>query len=163
MKQDLDALKSEIEGYLKSSDFVVFHGFCRTPESAAAAHWDVERNPDFRAFLETARRAGARLVVYTHREFTTRHLDDAIERLEAADLPRDERRGLEKRLRDLRPYEGFTCSLELAFDSEGRCFTYDVRTDWYEDLLDILDEIDALVPEEGEDEEGAIGGYFSRN
>jgi hypothetical protein len=41
---------------------------------------------------------------------------------------------------------------------------FDLHTDWYGEFLDTVDEIDGSAPEEGEeDDEGPIGGYYSRN
>ncbi len=107
--------------------------------------------------------AAAKTVPY-QRKIWADYIDDAVARLEAAELPRDEQRPLERRLNSLRDYAGFTCDLELSFDHQGRVYCFSLRTEWYEDLLDILDEIDASYPEqEEEDGEGPLGGYFSRN
>jgi hypothetical protein len=114
-------------------------------------------------FLETAKQSGVRLVVFHYREFSPDYLGDAADRLEAAELPREDQRRLEHRLGALRDYEGFTCSIELSFDLGCRVYHFSLRTEWYEDLLDILDEIDASYPEEEEEGEEPMGGYFSRN
>jgi hypothetical protein len=163
MKIDLDHLKGEIEEHLKAHSFVIFRGHARISPSTPFVYWDVEQHPDFRMFLETAKQAGARLVVFHYREFSPDYLGDAADRLEAAELPREDQRRLERRLSALRGYEGFTCSIELSFDLGNRVYHFSLRTEWYEDLLDILDEIDASYPEEEEEEEEPMGGYFSRN
>ena len=69
------------------------------------------------------------------------------------------------RLRELRAYDGFTCAIELSFDENGRVFMFELRTDWYEEFSDLLDEIDSAIPhaEDDEPDEGPIGGYFSKN
>ena len=104
------------------------------------------------------------MIVFHHRQFGQDYIDDAMERLEAAELPPEDRRALERRLNALRGYEGFTCLLELSFDHQGRVYYFSLRTEWYEDLLDILDEIDASDPDQEEEEgEEPMGGYFSRN
>ncbi len=164
MKLDLDRLKREIEEYLEEKDFVVFQGHSRIAGSTPFVYWDTEQHPDFREFLDTAAKCGVRLIVFHHREFSNDYIEDALERLEAAELPRDDQRPIERRLKALRDYEGFTCHLELSFDYQGRGYHFSLRTEWYEDLLDVLDEIDASLPEEEEDEgEEPMGGYFSRN
>jgi hypothetical protein len=164
MKIDLDHLKAEIEEHLKSQGFVVFQGHSRISGSTPFVYWDTDRFPDFRDFLDVAKQCGARLIVFHYREFTRGHLEDAMDRLEAAELPRDDQRPLERRIKALRDYEGFTCHLELSFDWEGRVYYYSLRTEWYEDLLDVLEEIDAAFTEDDEEEgEGPVGGYFSRN
>ena len=164
MKLDLDHLKAEMEERLKAQSFVVFRGHWRIAGSPPFVYWDTEQHPDFRMFLDTAAQAGARLIVFHHRQFSLDYIDDAMERLEAAGLPLDDQRPLERRLNALRAYEGFTCHLELSFDHQGRVYYFSLRTEWYEDLLDILDEIDASDPDQEEEEgEEPMGGYFSRN
>ena len=162
MRQALDALKTEIEKFLAAEIFVVFHGYSRLSSEVPVVHWDCDRHPDFRCFLQTASAAGVRMVVFHHREFSAEYIEDALERLEASEVAAEEHRGFERRIKDLKAYEGFTCAIELSFDHQSRVYAYNLRTDWYEDLLDILDEIDAFQGDEDEDEE-PMGGYFSRN
>jgi len=115
-------------------------------------------------FLDTAHKAGAKMVLFASREFEAAEIDDAVDQLEDCDLTRDERRDLERRLRDLRVFEGVTCSLELAFDHHARMYVYELRPDWYDEFLGIMDEIAAHLPVEDEEEdEGTLGGYFSKN
>jgi len=102
------------------------------------------------------------VIVFNDRQFSADHLEDAAERLQACELAAEERRTLERRLRDLRAFEGFTCALELSFDHQGRLYLFNVRAEWYEDFLDLLEEIDAFLPED-EEEDDSMGGYFSRN
>ena len=163
MRQDLDALKREIEEHLQSGPFVVFYGYSRLLDSMPLVHWDTARFPDFRKFLDVAGRTGVKLVVYHQHEFSADHIDEALSRLDSADLPRDEQRNLERRLREMRLYEGFLCAIELSFDYEGRIYLFDTRTEWYEELGDMLDEIDLNTPDKEEEDEGPIGGYFSKN
>jgi hypothetical protein len=94
MKIDLDHLKGEIEEHLKAHSFVIFRGHARISPSTPFVYWDVEQHPDFRMFLETAKQAGARLVVFHYREFSPDYLGDAADRLEAAELPREDQRRL---------------------------------------------------------------------
>jgi hypothetical protein len=165
MKQNLDTLKDEIEQYLASKDVVVFHGFARPNHGQSPVFWDTDHYPDFRLFVDVANRAGAKMILYSFRHFSRTMVDDAIERLGVSELPREEQRGMERRLRELRGYDGFTCSLELSFDCQGRLHVFDLRTEWYEELLEILDEIDTMPPEDEDDDEeaGPMGEYFSRN
>ena len=164
MKLDLDALKDSIIEHLEREGFAVFQGFCHSDGSHPMAYWDTGRNPDFQAFLATASHAGVRLVVFNHVEFSIAMADDAMNRLEEYELPIEERRGYERRLREMQAYHGFTCALELSFDSDGRTYLYELRADWYADFLHILDEIENYAPE-GEEgaQEDSMGDYFSRN
>jgi hypothetical protein len=163
MNLDLDALKTEVLETLEADGFVVFHGYSRLADTDSFVAWDTDRQPDFRSFLNAARRAGVKMVVYNYREFTQAHVDEAAERLEEIEVPADEQRNLERRLRDLRKFEGFTCALELSFDYDGRVYLFSLRAAWYEEFLDLLEELDAAIPEEDEDEDDNIGGYYSRN
>jgi hypothetical protein len=164
MKPNLAGLKSEIEEYLEKRDFVIFRAFSRVTEAGPVVEWDHEAYSDFRMFLDVAIQAGVKIVVLTAIDFSTEHLDEAEEHVERAELPREEKRGLQSRLRELRAYEGFTCAVEISFDYQGRIYLYSLRTDWYEDALDLLSDIDSwLTEEEDEQDEGPIGGYFSRN
>jgi hypothetical protein len=164
MKQNLDSLKTEILEELRAQGFVVFNGYSRLTDSVATVYWDTSRHPDFRDYLATAKAAGVKLVTFHHREFSSDPVEDALERLEDYELPPEDKRSLDRRLRDFLPYQGFTCALELSFDHQGRVYMFDLHTDWYGEFLDTVDEIDGSAPEEGEeDDEGPIGGYYSRN
>lgn len=164
MKQYLDALKSEIADYLSSRGFAVFHGQPRGDDSRGL-YWDAAQYPDFRDFLAVAEALGVKLVVFHHRALTPAALDSALEELEEADVPPEERMPLERRLRELRAYQGLTAVIELSFDYDGRTYVYEVESDWHRQFLETIDEIESYLPEEG-DEEGeqdSFGGYFSRN
>ena len=161
MNLNLDTLKTEVLEYLGTEGFVIFHGYSRLADTDSFVAWDTDRLPDYRAFAQAAKKAGVRMLVYHYREFTQAHVDEAVARLEGCDLAVEEQRNLEKRLRDLRAYEGFTCALELSFDHEGRVYLFNLRADWYEDYLDLLEEVDAALPEGDEDD--SIGGSYSRN
>jgi len=163
MSLNLDALKEEIDQHLKEHNVNVFHGYSRLLDSLPIIYWDVEHYPDFKEFLGVARNAGARVVVFHQREFTSDHIEDALERLESGEVPAEERRSMERRLKELRVYEGFTCAIELSFDHEGRIYVFDLRSEWYEELSDILEDISGYTTDLEEDDEGPISGYFSQN
>jgi hypothetical protein len=114
--------------------------------------------------VQTARTAGAKIIILNQREFSSDIIDDALEQLEVSDLPVDDQRTIERRLKEMRVYEGFTCSLELSFDYEGRIFLFDLQTDWYEDFSTLIEDLDFFdTDEEEDDDEGPISGYFSKN
>ena len=125
--------------------------------------WDVEQYPDFQMFLETAKKSGACLILFAAREFEPDDVEEVLEQIEDTDMDRDERRAMESRLRELRGYTGTTCSLELAFDCQGRLYVYEIRPDWYEEFLGLEEEIAGRLPVEGEADDDSLGGYFSRN
>lgn len=165
MKANLDRLKDEIQEYLESRNFVVFHSHSRITEPASLIHWDSRLYPDFKAFLEVCKQLEVRLVCFHHRELSPDFIDDAMDDLESVDIPRDEYQRLEERLRELRIYEGLTSVVELSFTCQNQAYLYSQRADWYEELLEIADEIDDYLAVESEEEgnEESMGGYFSRN
>jgi len=146
---------------MEAEGFVVFHGYSRLADADSFVAWDTDRLPDYRSFLSAAKMAGVKMIVYHFREFSTTHLEDAEERLEESELAVEERRGIERRLRGLHAFEGFTCALELSFDYQGRVYLFNLRAEWYDDYLDLVEELDAALPDEDEDED--MGGYYSRN
>jgi ABC-type branched-subunit amino acid transport system substrate-binding protein len=164
MKLNLDVLKTEIRENLESRKFAIYNGYSRAMDAVPMVFWDTHRFPDYQAFLDTAEAAGAKLVVLHTREFSALLVDNAVEQLEDADFLTEDRRGLERRLRELRAYDGFTCAIELSFDQNGRVYMFELRTEWYDEFSDLLDEIESAVPDpEDETDEGPMGGYFSKN
>ena len=163
MSLNLDELKTEVLKYMEAEGFVVFHGYSRLSDSDSFVAWDTDHLPDYRAFLGAAKKAGVNLVVFHSREFSATHLEEAEDHLEDSDITAEERRTIERRLRDLHNYEGFTCALELSFDYQGRVYFFSLRAEWYDDYLDLVEELDAAIPDEDEDEEDSMGGYYSRN
>jgi hypothetical protein len=164
MDLNLDTLKQEILAYLEHAEFAVFRSAPGGLEGLPMVLWDAERYPDYLMFLDTARKTGAKLVLFAAREFQASEIDEAVDQLEQCDLSREERRDLENRLRALREHLDLTCSLELAFDHHARMYVYEVRPDWYDEFLAIGDEIAAHLPEaEVQDEDDGSFGYFSNN
>ena len=161
MKPNLDLLKDEIERHLEESGFAIFYGYSRRLDSAPVVCWDCEQYSDYKKFIEAARKAGAKIIVFHQRAFSSDQVDEALEQLEACSLPREEYREFEQRLTGMRGYDGLVCALELSFDHEGRIFLFDLRTDWYEELTEILDEIEVLAT--NSDDDPTMGGYFSKN
>lgn len=161
MVRDLETLRAEIQAYLDDSDIAVFHGYHRLADTMNHVLWDTEQHPEFKEFLGTARKAGAKLIVFHHQAFSLDQIDEALDRLEESDLLREEKRNYETRLRQLQAYEGFTCSIELSFSVGSQVYLFELHTEWYEALNDILAELEAAT--EGEENDGTLGGYFSNN
>ena len=161
MKLNLDSLRSEIEHYVESHGMIVFHSHPRAGDPSALVYWDSERYADYRQFLAAAEAAGVKLVTLYAREFNEDILEDALDQAASSHLPRDERRAIEMRMRELRRYLGFTCQIELSFDCAPRVYVFDLRTEWFDDLNDLLDRIDDSRPHHGDSPLG--GGYFSKN
>lgn len=166
MKPNLDTLKSEIEEHLGAEGLVIFHGYSRMMDSLPLVLWDSEKYPDYKLFVKSAHAAGAKLMILNQRHLNSDTLDDALEQLAVSDLPPDEQRTIERRLKELRAYDGFTCSLELSFDYQGRIYMLDMQTEWYEELNNLLEDLEFLdsgEDDDGQDAPGPIGNYFSKN
>jgi hypothetical protein len=163
MDLNLDTLKQEILDTLEQSEFAIFRGAPGGLGGMPMVLWDAERYPDYQMFLEAARKIGAKMVMFAARDFDSAELDEAVEQLSECDLSRDERRELEARLKDLGGHEGVTCSLELAFDHQGRLYVYELRPDWYDEFLSIGDEIAVNLPNGGKEEDDDSFGYYSNN
>lgn len=163
MDLNLDTLKREILEYLDKSGFAVFHSHPGGLEGLPMVTWDTERFPDYQIFLETARQVGCKMVLFASRDFESAEIDEALEQLEDSDLSPEERRDLERRVRSARGNEGVTCSLKLAFDHHARMYVYELRPDWYEEFIGVCEEITSRLPAEEEEDDGSLGGYYSKN
>jgi len=162
MKANLEHLRREVIAYLEDRGLVVFKSYPRNPESSSDfIYWDTETYGDFREFVNAAEAVGAKLVTVYSREFSSDVLDEAIEHLNETSLNRDDRRRVESRLRDLRAYEGFVCEIELAFSHGGRTYVYDQVTPWYEEVTELLEEVEDAY--EAPLDDAPLGGYYSNN
>jgi hypothetical protein len=161
MRPNLDSLTEEIERHLEAEHFIVFRSLSRAMDDRSMVYWDTSRHTDYKPFLDCALQLGVRLIHFHTREFTASHREEALQQLEEADLPRDEKRSLERRIQELALYEGFTCAIELSFDVEGKTYLFELQTEWYEEWHDILDEIEEALPEDEGPE--SYGGYYSNN
>jgi hypothetical protein len=160
MKLNLEPVRAEIQEYLETRGIAVFHAFPGIDEEAAVVQWDTEHYPDYRAFLAVAEAAGVKLVAMHANEFHDDILDEAQKRLDESTLAGAERTVMERRLREMRRYDGYTCQIELSFDLAPRIYVFDLRTEWFQELSDMLDQIDEAS--EGPEFPGPPG-YFSKN
>lgn len=162
MKQNLDTLKNEIDSYLKQAGFIVFYGFSRSIDDTPEIDWDTAHHPDYKQFLAVAKDLGARLIIMHHRQFNAAVVDRALEELQSTGFEYDDQRHFETRLRELNMYDGFTCVIELSFDYNGTMYMYELRTDWYSELNEILEQLDIGGDSDLDDDE-TFGGYYSKN
>ena len=164
MKQNLDTLKTEIATQLRDSGFIVFHGMSRALDKTPEIEWDSDRYPDYQQFLAVARELAVRIIVLHHHEFEAEVLARAVEELEGAEMPYEEQRRYEKRLNDMKIYDGFTCSIELSFDHNGLTYFFELHTDWFDEVNSILEELDlAPLGEDADEDDESYGGYYSKN
>ena len=164
---NLETLKSEILEYLEQSDFAVFRSLAGGLEGLPVISWDAERCPDYRAFLDAARKSGEKLILFASRELAEDELDEAMEELLETEFTREERRELEGRLARAQRHIGATCAIELAFGHNSHLYVYEARPDWYEDFLDACEEINSVLPANDESQgtggDGLGGGFYSNN
>ena len=164
MRPNLDTLRHEIEQHLESRGLAVFRSYPRTDSGSSltgAVYWDSENHPDYREFVEAACAAGARLLTLNARELTPDIVETALAHLSDTDLDRDERRALDTRLHEIQAYEGFTCQIELSFDHAQRTYIFEVRTEWFDELNDLVERIEYSYEDEGD--ENPLSGYYSNN
>lgn len=165
MDLNLDVLKREMVEYLEAGGFAVFYSNPGGLEGMSMVLWDVEHQPDYRAFLEAAKKSAVNLIVLAARKFESSELDELLEQLEGCDFTREEQRDYERRLKDMYVFDGVTCAVELAFDLNSRFYVYEAQTDWYDDFVSIEDEIVSRLNEDDEDSghDDSLGGFFSKN
>jgi len=164
---NLDSLKQELVDYIISEGFAVFRGQPGLLEALPTILWDTEAHPDYQEFVSVAKSAGARIIVFAHREFLADEIDEAFEQVKECEFPREELRSIERSLTDLRAFIGSTCSVEMAFDYQGRMYVYELVTDWFQTFVDLSDLLIAASSSDGGDDEdevdGSFGGYYSKN
>lgn len=167
MDLNLETLKNEILAYLENSEFAVFRSQVGGLEGLPIITWDTDQCPDYRAFLDAARRAGEKMILFASQEMAEEEFDEALEEIADSDITREDRRELEGRLAKAQRHVGETCALELAFGHNSHLYVYEARPDWYEDFLDACDEITSMLTLDEDVEEtggdGLGGGYYSNN
>lgn len=164
MRANLNTLSGEIQEHLESRGMAIFRAYPRAeaePRILGAVYWDTDQHPDYREFLDAAAAVGTRLVTMHVREFTGEIVENALAGLSDSELERDERRALDLRLNEMRAYEGFVCQIELSFDHAQRTYVFDIRTDWFDELNDLLGRMDDFF--EDDEDENPLSGYYSNN
>jgi hypothetical protein len=165
MPLDLSSMKAEILAKLEQESFATFYSDS-SRDTSNIVYWDVKRHPEIGKFMGVAKSCGCTLMVFYERTFSQFSIDDTLERLEACEMSREEKRSYEARLKELQKFEGFICELELSFTHSGQVYLYQARTEWFEEFEDIFADVavgETEMYEEEEEDEGPISGYFSRN
>jgi hypothetical protein len=162
-QNNLDTLKSDIDAHLKANGFVVFYGSPRGFIERPVVDWDIDRYPDFKEFVSVAKQLGIKMMVFHYREFESAVIDRALEELQDSSYEYEDQRDVERRLRELRMYDGFTCALEMSFDYQAMTYVFELRTEWYTELNDMLDELDMFPDEDEDDNDTPLSGYYSKN
>ena len=166
MDLNLDTLKQTISQDLERSDFAIFRHDSGAFDASLVITWDSETFPDYQMFLDAARKLGIKMMMFASREFDESELTEAEDDLENSELFRDDRRDYANSLKGMKEHVGTTCSIELAFQYETHFYVYEARPDWYEEFVNISDEVMALgadIEEDDESEDDSMGGFYSKN
>jgi hypothetical protein len=167
MDLNLDALKDEILRFLDASEFAVFRGHPGALDELPVVTWDSESFPDYRMFLDTANRSGEKTVIFIAASFDEEDIADVEADVALSGLDREHVRSIEQRLHRFRAHLGKVCFIQLAFDHRGRLYVYEMQPDWYNEYLELTDELDVMLPHEHDEEEGdddeTLGGFYSNN
>lgn len=168
MTYNLDILKQELLDNIAAGGFAVFRGQPGGLEGLPTILWDTEAQPEYEAYLNVAKMAGVRIIVFADREFQAEEIDDALEQIQECELGREEELSIKRSLTELRAFVGSTCSIEMAFDYQGRLYVYELVTDWFQTFVDLSDLLmTASSTDTADDDEGgsdtSFGGYYSKN
>ena len=82
-----------------------------------------------------------------------------LDEIEALEFAPSERRELERRLKALKPYTGFTANLELSFDYNGAIYVYEIRSEFMNEFLAIMSEVDVGIFPGGGFEDDVVWTY----
>ena len=66
----------------------------------------------------------------------------------------------------VRAYLGKTCFIQIAFDHHSRLYVYELQPDWYNEYLELTDELEVMLPHDHDHEDGddeTLGGFYSNN
>ncbi len=111
------------------------------------------------------------MILYYDQDLSEETIADAEDALELAVLEPEEYREYARQIGELRSYIGFTSRLGVGFASEGMFYWFDLESPWYEELVDMLEDLHLSgFPREGiggadedEDEDPPIGNFYSNN
>ncbi len=166
MDLNLDSLKDEILHFLEGSSFAVFRGNAGALDELPVITWDSERFPDYRMFLDTAARSGEKIIVFIAAAFEDEDVEDIEADIELSGLDREHVREISQRLSQFRAYLGKTCFIQMAFDYHSRLYVYELQPDWYNEYLELTDELEVMLPHDHDHEDGddeSMGGFYSNN
>jgi hypothetical protein len=166
MPDNLEKIRIEIEDYLHANRFTIFRGVPRNVDDTRLVYWDVAQFPTPIDFLKTAEETGVRLLVLHSKRFDEASIEELETALEGLGLPREERRPIEKRIKDLNVYLGMTSEIEMSYAFDNQVYVYLVSSDWSDEYEDLYEELMLTPPEfdeDDEDEDPPMGGFFSKN
>lgn len=132
--------------------------------------WNSDLQPDYRQFIAAAKAAGAKVILYFDQDLTEESIEEAEQALELARVEPEEYREYARAIGEFRSWIGFTCRVAIGFASEGMFYFYDLESDWYSNMLDMVEELRlSAYPFDGSDDDDEPGGnppmgnYYSNN
>jgi hypothetical protein len=171
-KPNPQIVKDEIVEYIRREGLAIYHVEPEMWQNERSVWWDTNRSPDYKKFIVAAKSNGAKMILYFDQELDEDAISDAEDALELAVLEPEEYREYARRIGDLRSYIGFTSRLGVGFASEGMFYWFDLEAPWYEDMLDMLEDlhlsafphqVPGLEEDEEEDEDPPLGNFYSKN
>ncbi len=161
---DLSRVKLEMMEYMRQTGLPVFYGL-GGPDENEYTYWDNQSFPDWRQFVDVGKECGARLLVFSSESFDEGELEMGLDKLSECELPAEERIHYTRMLESLRHRVGQAAWVRIAFEHCGRWFAYEKIACWYDEFRDAIEELNALLPADEEEETGRERGrgYFSPN
>jgi hypothetical protein len=169
MKPDLDHVREDILKGLASRGIAVFRGVSRRDSRMIPVLWDTESHAEPNEFLDVAVALGIKLVVFHAATFSENQIGQAFDKLEQAELEKEEHRDIERTLRKVKTFEGFTSFIDVSFEYGSKTYAFVQFAPWYSDYLEVLGRLDDAFDdgmfdeEEDDDDPPGLPAYFSKN
>jgi len=137
----------QVAGYVRSLGFNVFYGYVAYPFNITV-RWDRSKG-DLRDFLRVAKAEGVRLIVIDWFDLDDDTLDLRKRNVDGIKNP-DEKDRVARRnevLESYRKYVGKTAYVSVSWLKDGVRYLYYEAEEWWNDLLDIIEEADEEAEE----------------
>ena len=135
---DLSARLNEIVAAVRRQGLLVFPGY--VVEDLPVVWW--QGNPDdWPDFLGIAKAEGVRTLFVGHAVLEAEDLQELAEWVEEKEGP-GHSNGDRARLKTLERYIGMTGEIRMGWIRDGVAFILQQRSEWYEDFLDLMEEVE---------------------
>jgi hypothetical protein len=133
---DLSRLHDEIVTGVTRQGLLVFPGYI---SDELPAVWWQGGSEDWQEFLRIGKAEGARTVCVSRTVLEEEDLQEVAEWVEERTGP-GSTNGDRARLKEFERYLGYTGEIRLGWVRDGVAYLFQVRTDWYEDFLELMAE-----------------------
>src|SRR5258708_14734521 len=96
MTYNLDTLKQELLDYIVAEGFAVFRSQAGALEGLPTIYWDTEAHPEYQPFLNVAKSADPRIIVFAHQLFEAEEMADALAQLQHSQLGHEEQASIQR-------------------------------------------------------------------